>query len=78
MVDVDFFKKINDSGGHQAGDLILKKLAGFFKESLRAEDLISRFGGDEFAFALSAWSGFLSSCSHIGHEDAVYLTVNTM
>lgn len=54
MVDVDLFKKINDSGGHQVGDLILKKLAGFFKESLRAEDFISRFGGDEFAFALSA------------------------
>jgi diguanylate cyclase (GGDEF)-like protein len=44
MVDVDFFKKINESGGHQVGDLILKKLAGFFKESLRAEDFISRRG----------------------------------
>ena len=54
MVDVDHFKRINDSGGHQVGDLILKKLASFFKESLRAEDFIARFGGDEFAFALSA------------------------
>lgn len=54
MVDVDSFKRINDSGGHQVGDLILKKLASFFKESLRAEDFIARFGGDEFAFALSA------------------------
>ena len=54
MVDVDAFKKINDSGGHQVGDLILKKLASFFKESLRAEDFIARFGGDEFAFALSS------------------------
>ena len=54
MVDVDHFKRINDSGGHQVGDLILKKLASFFKESLRAEDFIARFGGDEFAFTLSA------------------------
>lgn len=54
MVDVDHFKRINDNGGHQVGDLILKKLATFFKESLRAEDFIARFGGDEFAFALSA------------------------
>ena len=54
MVDVDAFKRINDSGGHQVGDLILKKLAAFFKESLRAEDFIARFGGDEFAFALCA------------------------
>ena len=54
MVDVDHFKRINDSGGHQVGDLILKKLASFFKESLRAEDFIARFGGDEYAFALSA------------------------
>jgi len=56
MVDVDQFKRINDNGGHQVGDLILKKLASFFKESLRAEDFIARFGGDEFAFALSASS----------------------
>ena len=54
MVDVDDFKRINDSGGHQVGDLILKKLASFFKTSLQAEDFIVRFGGDEFAFALSA------------------------
>ena len=56
MVDVDSFKKINDNGGHQVGDLILKKLAVFFKESLRAEDFIARFSGDEFAFALSSSS----------------------
>lgn len=54
MVDLDHFKRINDNGGHQVGDLILKKLATFFKESLGAEDFIARFGGDEFAFALSA------------------------
>ena len=53
-MDVDSFKKINDSGGHQVGDLILKKLAIFVKESLRAEDFIARLGGDEVAFALSS------------------------
>jgi diguanylate cyclase len=54
LVDVDHFKRINDTGGHQVGDVILKKLAAFFKESLRAEDFIARLGGDEFAFVLSA------------------------
>jgi len=49
LVDVDNFKKINDSGGHQVGDLILKKLAEQFRNSLRAEDFIARLGGDEFA-----------------------------
>jgi len=48
MIDVDHFKSINDSFGHQAGDHVLQKVANVLRESLRREDLISRYGGDEF------------------------------
>ena len=49
MIDVDNFKQINDSFGHQAGDRILKGVAFKLKTSLRESDFIARYGGDEFA-----------------------------
>jgi diguanylate cyclase (GGDEF)-like protein len=48
MIDVDFFKKINDSYGHPAGDAVLKQLAGTFRSHCRFEDIVGRFGGEEF------------------------------
>ena len=47
-MDLNRFKPINDTYGHDAGDLILKKVAVYLKKSLRKSDIISRFGGDEF------------------------------
>ncbi|MBP7738501.1 MAG: diguanylate cyclase [Spirochaetes bacterium] len=48
MVDVDNFKIINDSHGHECGDLILKQVARTMKDSIRKEDMVARWGGEEF------------------------------
>lgn len=49
MLDIDHFKQINDTHGHKAGDLVLKKLAEICKQVLREVDIIGRVGGEEFA-----------------------------
>ena len=48
FIDLDGFKEINDEYGHDAGDLVLKRVAGDLTEITRENDIISRFGGDEF------------------------------
>lgn len=52
MMDIDYFKQINDSFGHDAGDLALKQFAAHLKQTLRKNDLIVRFGGEEFVAVL--------------------------
>jgi len=52
LIDLDFFKQINDAVGHQGGDEVLKFFAQFVRENLRHEDVICRIGGDEFAIIL--------------------------
>lgn len=52
MVDLDNYKDINDTYGHQAGDRVLMEIAKIFKKSVRTTDLVGRYGGDEFCFAL--------------------------
>ncbi|MBF8982104.1 diguanylate cyclase [Lutibacter sp. B2] len=52
FLDIDYFKKTNDTYGHLAGDYMLKKFTDFFKENLRSIDQIYRFGGDEFLIIL--------------------------
>ena len=49
MIDVDHFKRINDTMGHPAGDAVLIKLAQVVQGTLRAEDMFARYGGEEFA-----------------------------
>lgn len=52
MLDVDFFKKINDTYGHLNGDAVLHQLGQAIKSQLRKSDLVCRFGGEEFAILL--------------------------
>jgi len=52
MFDIDHFKQINDTYGHLAGDHILKQLAATIKTRIRREDILSRYGGEEFAIIL--------------------------
>ena len=52
VLDIDFFKKINDNYGHQTGDKVLKLVANYVAKQLRSVDFIARFGGEEFIIIL--------------------------
>lgn len=54
MGDVDWFKNYNDKQGHSAGNKLLRELAGLLKSSMREEDLLCRYGGEEFLFFLTS------------------------
>jgi len=49
LFDIDFFKKVNDTHGHQAGDFVLSEISALLTATLRAEDVFARYGGEEFA-----------------------------
>ncbi len=53
IVDIDFFKKINDTYGHLCGDKILKEVAFLLNESFRKTDIVFRYGGEEFVIILT-------------------------
>jgi len=48
MIDIDFFKKVNDTHGHHIGDLALKHISSILDEQLRDGDILARMGGEEF------------------------------
>lgn len=52
VIDLDHFKQINDSKGHSAGDIVLRALAKLLQNECRQEDIIARFGGEEFVVLL--------------------------
>jgi diguanylate cyclase (GGDEF)-like protein len=52
MLDVDYFKKVNDTFGHDAGDMVLVSLGKFLQETFRGEDIVCRYGGEEFVIIL--------------------------
>ncbi|MBI5612779.1 MAG: diguanylate cyclase [Gammaproteobacteria bacterium] len=52
LLDIDFFKKINDSHGHHSGDAVLVAMAGLVTDKIRSVDTVARMGGEEFALLL--------------------------
>ncbi len=52
MIDIDHFKKINDTCGHKAGDAVLATLGGYLQENVRGGDIACRYGGEEFVLVL--------------------------
>lgn len=52
MLDIDYFKRINDTFGHAAGDLVLKELALLLEQHIRGSDMVCRYGGEEFLLIL--------------------------
>ncbi|MET0105457.1 MAG: GGDEF domain-containing protein [Sedimenticola sp.] len=67
MIDADGFKQINDTYGHDAGDVVLQKLARTLQDSVRTDDIVCRLGGDEF----------LIICPNTPHDGAMYLAEST-
>ena len=86
FLDLDHLKLINDSLGHDAGDAVIREAASRFATTLRADELVARFGGDEFIFlvrggiegisAVSAAERLLATLSHPFEVRGVRLWVN--
>lgn len=54
LIDVDHFKKVNDSYGHSCGDLVLQQVAAAIRNNTRSSDLVARYGGEEFAVVMTS------------------------
>jgi len=52
ILDLDHFKSINDKYGHEAGDAVLREVAGLMQKNVRAEDIVARYGGEEFVIIM--------------------------
>ena len=52
MLDIDFFKKVNDTYGHYSGDIVLKRISYKLKELVRGSDIVARYGGEEMVILL--------------------------
>lgn len=64
IIDIDHFKRVNDTYGHQAGDVVLEQLAQILKETVSQQGIVCRFGGEEFTIIL------------IGHDEKVAQDIN--
>jgi diguanylate cyclase (GGDEF)-like protein len=82
MVDIDHFKSVNDTFGHQAGDKVIRQVVETFKNRLRKLDQIFRYGGEEFLILLSAASAVdgLRVCEQLREliEDSIQIGERTI
>ena len=88
MLDIDHFKRVNDTYGHLCGDEILKGIAALVKSCLRSMDVVARYGGEEFAVLLPETGGFealqtaerirraVESTTFMGTEQGLNVTVS--
>ncbi len=67
QIDLDFFKAVNDTHGHAAGDFVLQETSRLLLNQMRATDMVSRIGGDEFVIVLSEY-GDAETLSDVGHR----------
>lgn len=80
MGDIDHFKNINDSKGHECGDAVLKQLGEIFRSQMRPGDTVARYGGEEFVIVLSDTGLFDATVvaerirSIVEHNDFIYGT----
>ncbi len=70
ILDIDHFKRVNDTFGHQAGDAVLKFVANKILESVRSSDMVFRYGGEEFLIALPETSieGAIATANKLREE----------
>jgi diguanylate cyclase (GGDEF)-like protein len=61
MIDIDFFKKFNDTYGHSCGDAVLKQVSHLIQESVRGTDVAARYGGEEFCLLFSQSDAFCTA-----------------
>jgi diguanylate cyclase (GGDEF)-like protein len=61
IIDIDYFKKFNDTYGHDKGDQMLKHVSSVMKQSIRSKDLLARWGGEEFVLVFEAQN--IDECS---------------
>jgi len=66
LVDLDYFKRVNDAMGHVAGDLTLRETGGIFQRAVRSYDWVGRYGGEEFLLILPG-SDFEAACNRAEH-----------
>ena len=67
QIDLDFFKAVNDTHGHAAGDFVLQETSRTLLNQMRATDMVTRIGGDEFVIVLSEY-GDAAALAHVGQR----------